>query len=87
MNQLNIGYSYDTSLPAYRENQSEKARQLNRIVEIVKRGSTCIRKLAKETGLPDSTVAGRVNDAIKEGLIRYEGRIEYDGRKRKMITA
>ena len=80
------GYSFETSLPAYEEGrETVKARQQEKILDIVMNGAKTIREIAKRTGLPDSTVAGRVNDLIKDQKLEYDGYAEYDGRKRKQI--
>jgi DNA-binding IclR family transcriptional regulator len=81
------GYSYETSLPAYEEGRhTVKARQQETILEMIKSsGANTIREIAKLTGLPDSTIAGRLNDLIKSGKVEYKGFVEYDGRKRKEI--
>jgi hypothetical protein len=39
------------------------------------------------TGLPQSTVSGRVNDLKTEGKIDYPGYVVYKDRKRKRIIA
>jgi hypothetical protein len=79
------GYSWKTSYPSYKDNQSEKQRQANLILNHIKEGADCLLKLAELTGLPQSTVAGRTNDLIDEGKVMYEGFVNYNNRKRKKI--
>jgi len=79
-------YSYETSLPAYKKGFLSKAKQQSRIVNLVKSGVNTIRQLAEITGLPDSTVSGRISDAINDKQLKYDGFVEYEGRKRKRIT-
>lgn len=79
------GYSYQTSLPAYREAPQTKQIQLSRIIALVTLGACSLKELAQKTGLPQSTVSGRVNDGVKEGVLRYDGFVIYDGRKRKCV--
>lgn len=80
------GYSYATSLPAYREATQTKRIQLTRIIALVALGASCLKELAQKTGLPQSTVSGRANDGIKAGVLKYDGFVVYDGRKRKKLT-
>jgi len=82
---LFTGYSYATSLPAYREAPQSKQIQMQRIIALVILGASCLKELAKKTGLPQSTVSGRVSDAREAGALDYDGYVVYDGRKRKKI--
>jgi predicted transcriptional regulator len=80
------GYSYETSLPAYEEIKATvKETHCEWILSLIRDGARTIKELAKKTGLPDSSVAGRVNNLIAEGKVEYTGYVEYDGRKRKQI--
>ncbi len=81
------GYSRETSLPAFREGSANKAIQEAKIVALVG-GYVCDNLLAisELVGLPQSTVAGRTNDAIRHGTIKYDGFTTYKGRKRKRIV-
>ena len=80
-------YSIATSLPDYRDNVSGKRSQCDTIRRMVheNKGIT-LKQIEELTGLPQSTVAGRVNDLIKDGLVRYDGIITYGGRSRKRIV-
>lgn len=82
---MNPNYSYQTSLPPYLEAPQSKQIQMQRIVAIVALGASCIKEIAKKTGIPDSTVSGRCSDAIKAGAIKYDGFIIFENRKRKRI--
>jgi len=77
-------YSYATSLPAYKE--PGKDIQARLVMFHVNAGANNLLQLSQIMGLPQSTVAGRVNDCIKDGKLKYEGFIEFEGRKRKRIV-
>ncbi len=79
-------YSFATSKPAFEENSSLKRIQEARIIGLVSQGVNNLKALAKATGLPDSTVSGRVNDGIDHGKLMYVGYVEFEGRKRKRIV-
>lgn len=80
-------YSYQTSLPAYKSNQSEKKVQADIILQVVNsKGKTTLKELEQILGIPQSTVSARVNDLIEDSKIMYSGLVEYLGRKRKQIT-
>ncbi len=81
------GYSRETSLPAFREGSANKAIQEARITSLVSQGVNTLLQLSEVTGLPQSTVAGRCNDAIRHGSIRYDGTVVYKKRLRKKIVA
>lgn len=81
------GYSYATSKPAHEENQTGKQIQAARLLHLIGKGINTLKQLEQQSGLPQSTVAGRVNDLIAAGRVRYNGLTEYAGRKRKMIEA
>ena len=89
MTQLNIfdkpkdGYSWKTSWPAYKEPGKEI--QEAKILELIKQSADNLLHLSQLTKLPQSTVAGRVNDLIKKGLVEYSGTIIFEGRLRKKI--
>ena len=79
-------YSYGTSLPAYHD-KTHKEFQRKMILGLLVRlgGRSFIKELALETGLPDSTIAGRVNDLIKEGSVYYGATEKWKDRRRKQI--
>lgn len=79
-------YSYQTSLPAYRDNGSEKLIQADLVLAYIGLGKNCLLQIADQMRLPQSTVAGRVNDLIEEGKVKYEGFVIYKDRKRKKIV-
>lgn len=79
---MNTNYSYPTSLPPYLE---DKTKQRNKVLRVIKAGKKCIKAIAKATGIPDSTVAGRVNDLVKFGVVKYDDFTYFDNRKRKRI--
>jgi len=81
------GYSFETSLPAYEDGrETVKEFQKGRILSLISNGAKTIREIARKAGLPDSTVAGRINDLISDQKVEYVGYIEYEGRKRKKIA-
>lgn len=82
----NTNYSYSTSLPAYHENPSEKQTQMLRIKELIQSGHRCLKQLEEATGLPQSTVAARVNGLIDAQMAEYKGEVVYKERKRKKIV-
>lgn len=87
MNETN--YSFETSHPAYTENPVGKQVQQERIFAIVKSrdpNGITLKELEELTGLPQSTVAGRVNDCIEAKQIMYSGTVQYKDRKRKKIV-
>lgn len=79
-------FSVATSLPAYREHSSVKAIQEARIIGLVSQGFDSLLDISEITGLPQSTVSGRANDAIKHGKLRYCGYVIYKNRKRKRLV-
>jgi transcriptional antiterminator len=79
-------YSFNTSLPAYKENKADKDSQAERILNfIVLAKYTTLKQLEEVTGLPQSTISGRVSDLIEGEKVRYDGQIVYSGRLRKKI--
>ncbi len=79
-------YSYETSLPAYRDNTTGKFRQMDKIITLVENGADNIAELAELSDLPASTVSGRINDAIVLGRLKYDGFVVFKDRKRKKVT-
>lgn len=81
-------YSFATSLPAYQENPSGKKKQSEVLFSAIQSlgGISCLKQLANITGLPQSTVAGRINDLAEEGKVIYDGFVDFEGRKRKRIV-
>lgn len=86
-NLFNTGYSYLTSLPAYKENSLGKGVQAERILSLVSlsNGITLL-ELSELSGLPQSTVSGRIGDLMELSKVRYDGLILYKGRNRKRIV-
>lgn len=78
----NTNYSYQTSLIPYFEVDQD---QTQMIFGLIKDGLNCLLSLAEVSHLPQSTVAGRVNDLIKSGKVEYNDFIIYKNRKRKRI--
>ena len=76
----------ETSREAYYENREAKGRMVTMIVGAVLVGNDSLKALQIATGLPQSSCAGRVNDAIKAGLLKYDGEVEFMGRRRKRIV-
>jgi len=94
--ELNFGGVQETSRIAYHENKEGKKRMVEMVVKALKRGYfinrynhipvQTLKALEIATGLPSSSCAGRVNDAIKMGLLKYEGDVVFMGRRRKKIV-
>ena len=80
------GYSYATSLPAYQDNQINKEIQREIIFAAIKNGFLTLLQLSEKLKLPQSTVAGRVNDLIEANKVCYDGFVVYKNRKRKQIN-
>lgn len=85
---MNTNYSFETSLPAYRENGAGKQSQQEQILEEMKRlgGSACLKQIERAMNLPQSTCSGRMNDLIAAGKVFFDGLIDFEGRKRKKFT-
>lgn len=81
-------FSYKTSLPAYKENaegkESKKTQVLNELVRLG--GNACLKQIEKALHIPQSSCAGRVNDLIADGRVKYDGIMEFEGRMRKKIV-
>ncbi len=79
-------YPYQTSLLPYLE---ERIGQVNTIYHFIQTGCNCLLILSDVTGLPQSTVSGRVNDLISSGKVCYSGIVNYKNknRNRKKIVA
>jgi len=84
---MKTNYSLETSLPAYHANTQGKQAQAMMILQLCYTLPVItIKHLAQLTGLPDSTVSGRVNDLIEEGKLRYsDDKVKYLGYTRKRI--
>jgi hypothetical protein len=80
-------YSYETSLPAYKDEVLTKKRQADEILKFIVKGANNLLQLSQITGLPQSTIAGRCNDLKFEGKIMYNGFTYYQNRQRKKIVA
>ena len=80
-------YSYATSLPPYQEGAIIKKRQQDELLAFIIKGANNLLQLAQLTGLPQSTVSGRISDLIEENKIEYFGFTVYADRKRKKIVA
>jgi DNA-binding MarR family transcriptional regulator len=79
-------YSFPTSGPAYHDKthrQYQRTMLLNLLIRMG--GKSSLLELANESNLPESTVSGRINDLIKDGLVYYGAPIAYKGRKRKQV--
>jgi len=93
-------YSYGTSDIAYHSNKDGKQTDEEKVFHWCKTlPNPTIGEIADKTGIVDSTVAGRINDLITKGLVRYdetikddegniihEGKVIYKGSKRKRIV-
>jgi len=76
----------ETSREAYYENREAKGRMVTMIVSLVRQGNNNLKSLSIKSGLPMSSCSGRCNDAIKAGLLKYDGEVEFMGRRRKRIV-
>lgn len=82
----NSNYSFDTSLPAYKENQATAKRtQCDKILALIRKGADNLLQLAELSGLPQSTVAARMNDLVEEKKAKYNSKVVYKNRLRKQI--
>ncbi len=79
-------YSFETSYPPYIEGATIKKRQQDELLAFIIKGVNNLLQLSQLTGLPQSTVSGRINDLINECKIKYEGFTVYADRKRKKIV-
>lgn len=76
-------YSFETSLPAYKDNKESKKQQVEIIYEAIKNGKQTIAELADLTGLQPSTVSGRIGDLVRAGRVYSDSTVIFNGRKRK----
>lgn len=83
---MKTNYSHSTSLPAYYDNGAGKQRQMDEIRECIRRGRNNLLQIHYALNLPQSTVAGRVNDLIAAKMAKYDGEVVFEGRKRKRIV-
>lgn len=82
---MNTNYSYETSMPAYKDNPNLKKTQAEELLSLIRKGANNLLQIAELSGLPESTVAGRVNDLIKEHRVKYNGKVVFRNRVRKKI--
>lgn len=80
---MRTNYSIETSLPAYHE---DKSTQVALVERLITEGVNNLKWLEEKTGLPQSTLAGRVNDLAKEKKVMYSGFTRYKDRLRKRIV-
>lgn len=80
-------YSFSTSLSPYIELQTSGQAQIQAdlILGFIKSGACTIKELSEKTGLPSSTVSGRLSDLIKANKVSYSGHVTYRERLRKKI--
>ena len=82
-----MSYSYQTSMPAYLENQAlNKKRQCDEIMEFIKRGANNLLQLEQLTGLPSARISARMSDLKNEKKAKYDGHVIYENMKRKRIV-
>ncbi len=80
-------YSFETSYPPYKENEAvNKNRQCDEVLGFIAKGANNLLQISQLTGLPQSTIAARCNDLVKECKAKYEGFTVYADRKRKKIV-
>lgn len=80
-------YSFETSLPAFKENQTQKRVQRENILRFIKKGADNLLQLSQITGIPQSTVSARMKELRKDQKADYLGYVVYENRKRKKIVA
>lgn len=80
-----MNYSYETSLPPYREAPELKRRQADEVLAIIKKGANNLLQVSQVSGIPQAIISARVNDLIHETRIAYSGFTVYNNRKRKKI--
>lgn len=83
---MKTNYSISTSLPAYRENPAGKQNQKDVIFSLIPACGTCLKELEHKTGLPQSTVAARMNGLVDDGRVIYDGTYIFENRLRKRIV-
>lgn len=89
MEENQSNYSYETSLPAYQEDQQGKDAQAKRILAIMKSlgGKCTIKQIEELIHLPQSTVSGRMKDLREAECVVDTGELTvYAGRKRKLFA-
>lgn len=80
-------YSYETSLPPYKENIAfNKKRQCDEVFDIIEKGGNNLLKISQVSGIPQAIVSARVNDLITDSRVKYEGHTVYNDRLRKKIV-
>jgi len=77
-------YSYKTSLPAYKSGNKDV--QATLVLNSAKSGAKSLLEISEAIKLPQSTVAGRVNELIDSKQLIYNGFVVYKNRKRKKIS-
>jgi len=84
---MSSNYSFKTSLPAYDKGSAERLRQKAIVKAQIKllRENACIRLIAANTGIPDSTVSGRIDELKKSGEVEYYTKGKVSGRVRKLL--
>ena len=83
---MKTNYSYQTSLPSYKENQTGKDIQKEFILKCIAKGHNNLKSLQNITGLPQSTVSGRISDLLVDEKVKYSDFVYFEGRKRKRIV-
>lgn len=88
MDENKSNYSFKTSLPAYQEDQPNKEFQKKMILNYMKTlgGKATLKQLEVLTGLPQSTISGRMADLRKDKEVIDSGTLENClGRNRKLF--
>lgn len=81
-----MNYSFETSLPARKENlATNKKTQCEEVYSFVERGANNLLQVSELTGILQAIVSARVNDLIEENKVCYLGFTIYKNRKRKKI--
>lgn len=83
---MSTNYSFETSLPAYKENKvGAKERQCEKVLSSIRNGCNNLLQISEETGILQAIVSARCTDLIKENKIQYLDFVTYKDRKRKKI--
>ncbi len=87
MKEEKSNYSFETSLPAFKENKAlNKHRQCDLILGIVRKGANNLLQISQVSGIPQAIVSARIYDLIEDGKVKYEGKLNYNDRVRKKIV-
>ena len=83
---MSENYSFQTSLPAYKENKvNSKERQCEKVLNAIRSGANNLLQISDNTGILQAVVSARISDLINENKVQYLDFVTYKDRKRKKI--